>query len=217
MKKTQLVFVPAPGFGHLVAAVQLAKMVLERNDSFLITMLAIHNPIYGGTSKNTESLASIHTEIRFIEIPETIPAPPPEALAIEKTRASLSLGLLTLTISSPVIQIPCLTVFCRYCTSMWNMRLLQTMEEKAESLAVSALLARDDIPPIFNVGPLIDHKGKSLSGSDAVKRDEILKWLDELRNKAKETSEMAKKAVVEGGSSYVAFGNLIDQWLGGKP
>jgi hypothetical protein len=39
----------------------------------------------------------------------------------------------------------------------------------------------------------------------------------ELRNKAKETSEMAKKAVMEGGSSYVAFGNLIDQWLGCKP
>jgi hypothetical protein len=39
----------------------------------------------------------------------------------------------------------------------------------------------------------------------------------ELRNKAKETSEMAKKAVMEGGSSYVAFGNLIDQWLGSKP
>jgi hypothetical protein len=28
---------------------------------------------------------------------------------------------------------------------------------------------------------------------------------------------MAKKAVMEGGSSYVAFGNLIDQWLGCKP
>ncbi|KAL3568822.1 hypothetical protein D5086_028712 [Populus alba] len=53
-------------------------------------MLAIHNPIYGGTSKNTESLASIHTEIRFIEIPETIPAPPPEALAVSPASAFTS-------------------------------------------------------------------------------------------------------------------------------
>ncbi|KAJ6300845.1 hypothetical protein OIU76_021612 [Salix suchowensis] len=175
---------------------------------------------------------------------------------------------------------------------MWTTRFLQTMEEsfkdsngiivntfsEAESHTVSALLARDDIPPVFNVGPLIDHKGKSVSGSDAVKRDEILKWLDdqpeksvvflcfgsgggfgedqlketaigleksghrrdcpadfvkaeeitkavksmmeqggELRNKAKEISEMAKKAVIEGGSAYVAFGDLIDQWLESKP
>jgi hypothetical protein len=90
MKKTQLVFVPAPGFGHLVSAVQLAKMVLERNDSFLITMLAINNPFYGGISKNTESLASIHTEIRFVEIPDTIPTPPPEALAVSPASAFTS-------------------------------------------------------------------------------------------------------------------------------
>ncbi|KAJ6864047.1 hypothetical protein NC651_034771 [Populus alba x Populus x berolinensis] len=49
------------------------------------------------------------------------------------------------TISSPLIQIPCLTVFCRYCTSMWNMRLLQR---------------------------------------ERVKRDEILKWLDDQPEKS---------------------------------
>nr|APR64099.1 hypothetical protein [Populus tomentosa] len=475
MKKTQLVFVPAPGFGHLVSAVQLAKMVLERNDSFLITMLAINNPFYGSISKNTESLASIHTEIRFIEIPETIPAPPPEALAVSPASAYTSYindhkTLVKDTIVNQVMAhnpAPIASVVVdMFCTAfidvakelgvpshvfytsdaafLATMLYLSDREDKgepkfsptdpdyiipsysnpvpyrllpllhtdveyeafanhgrkfkdsngiivntfseAESHAVSALLARDDIPPIFNVGPLIDHKGKSLSGSDAVKRDEILKWLDdqpeksvvflcfgsggsfdeaqlkeiaiglersghrflwsirlkpskgklqasffdnygeilpqgflertknigmlcgwapqveilahkavgafvshcgwnstlealwyavpiitwplyaeqhmnafqlvkdlglaveltldfrrdcptdfvkaevitkavktmmeqggELRNKAKETSEMAKKAVVEGGSSYVAFGKLIDQWLGSKP
>jgi len=55
-----------------------------------ITMLAINNPFYGGISKNTESLASIHTEIRFVEIPDTIPTPPPEALAVSPASAFTS-------------------------------------------------------------------------------------------------------------------------------
>jgi hypothetical protein len=53
-------------------------------------MLAINNPFYGGISKNTESLASIHTEIRFVEIPDTIPTPPPEALAVSPASAFTS-------------------------------------------------------------------------------------------------------------------------------
>lgn len=48
-----------------------------------------------------------------------------------------------------------------------------------ESHAVNTLVARDDLPSIFTVGPLIDHKGRGLSGSEAAKRDEIMKWLDD--------------------------------------
>ncbi|KAJ6756720.1 GLYCOSYLTRANSFERASE [Salix purpurea] len=90
MKKKQLVFVPVPGVGHLVSAVQLAKTILERDDSFLITMLAISNPFAGSMSKHTESLASMHPEIRFIEIPEAITAPPSEALAVSPVSAFTS-------------------------------------------------------------------------------------------------------------------------------
>ncbi|KAH8486036.1 hypothetical protein H0E87_027481 [Populus deltoides] len=53
-------------------------------------MLAINNPYAGSISKHIKSLASIHTEIRFIEIPETIPAPPPEALAVSPASAFTS-------------------------------------------------------------------------------------------------------------------------------
>lgn len=48
-----------------------------------------------------------------------------------------------------------------------------------ESHAVNTLVARDDLPSMFTVGPLIDHKGRGLSGSEAAKRDEIMKWLDD--------------------------------------
>ncbi|KAJ6300843.1 hypothetical protein OIU76_021610 [Salix suchowensis] len=60
--------------------------------------------------------------------------------------------------------------------------------------------------------------------TDFVKAEEITKAVKsmaergcELRNKAKEISEMAKKAVMEGGSAYASLGDLIDQWLESKP
>ncbi|KAJ6426178.1 hypothetical protein OIU84_026711 [Salix udensis] len=335
MKKKQLVFVPVPGVGHLVSAVQLAKTILERDDSFLITMLAINNPFAGSMSKHTESLASMHPEIRFIEIPETITSPPSEALAVSPASAFTSyvndhktlvrdtivklvmadnpapiasvvvdmfctafidvareLGVpshvfftsgaaflaLMLYLSDredrgepkfrptdPDYTIPCFSnpvpyrvlpllhsdveyeAFANHGRKFKDSNgiIVNTFSE-AESHAVSALLARNDIPPIFNVGPLIDHKGKSVSGSDAlvkelglaveltldfrrdcpadfVKAEEITKAVKsmmeqggELRNKAKEISEMARKAVMEGGSAYAAVGDLIDQWLESK-
>ncbi|KAB5518953.1 hypothetical protein DKX38_023272 [Salix brachista] len=265
MKKKQLVFVPTPGVGHLVPAVQLAKTILERDDSFLITMLAISNPFAGSMSKHTESLASMHPEIRFIEIPEAITSPPSAACPASSFTSYIN-GHKTLVrdaivklvmaanpapIASVVVDmfctafidvakelgvpshvfftsgaaflamvlylsdredrgepkfrptdadytIPCFSnpvpyrvlpllhsdvdyeAFANHGRKFKDSNgiIVNTFSE-AESHTVSALLARDDIPPVFNVGPLIDHKGKSVSGSDAVKRDEILKWLDD--------------------------------------
>ncbi|KAB5519092.1 hypothetical protein DKX38_023411 [Salix brachista] len=84
---------------------------------------------------------------------------------------------------------------------------------EAESHAVSALLARNDIPPIFNVGPLIDHKGKSVSGSDAVKRrwgggdSEMQRWRSE---------KQGQGSGLGLGYRVADFGCLTGQWLGNK-
>ncbi|CAK7345072.1 unnamed protein product [Dovyalis caffra] len=273
MKKAQLVFVPSPGVGHLVSAVQFAKLVLDRNDSFLITMLLVNNPYDGSITKYIESLASIHTHIRFIAVPATIALPPPEALAISPANAfscyindhktlvkdaivnqviannpapiasvvfdmfftaaidvAKELGIpshvfftsnaaflgLMLYLSDredkgepkfrpndhdyiipyyanpvPYRVLPLLHTDCEYLTFASHGKkfkdangiIVNTVSE-VESHAVRALLAKDDIPPIFNVGPLVDHKGNSLSGLDAVKRDESMKWLDDQPEKS---------------------------------
>ncbi|KAJ6747841.1 FLAVONOL 3-O-GLUCOSYLTRANSFERASE UGT71C4 [Salix koriyanagi] len=60
--------------------------------------------------------------------------------------------------------------------------------------------------------------------TDIVRAEDITKAVKtmmeqggEFRNKAKAISEMAQKAVAEGGSSYVTLGNLINQWLENNP
>ncbi|KAJ6304483.1 hypothetical protein OIU77_018197 [Salix suchowensis] len=277
-------------------------------------MLAISNPFASSMRKHTESLASMHPEIRFIEIPEAITSPPSAAGPVSSFTSYIN-GHKTLVrdaivklvmadnpapIASVVVDmfctafidvakeigvpshvfftsgaaflamvfylsdredrgepkfrptdpdytIPCFSnpmpyrvlpllhsdvdyeAFANHGREFKSSNgiIVNTFSE-AESHTVGALLARDDIPPVFNVGPLIDHKGKSVSGSDAVrhfvKAEEITEAVKsmaerggELRNKAKEISEMAKKAMMEGGSACAAVRDLIDQWLENKP
>ena len=273
MKKAQLVFIPSPGVGHLVSTAQFAKLVLDRNDSFLITMLVINNPYDESISKYIESLASAHTQIKFVALPETIAPPSAEALAVSAEHAFSSyindhktivrdaiVNQVMANNPAPIASV----VFDLFCTAFIDvarelgvpshvfftsgaaflglMLYLSDREEygkpkfrptdpdyiipfyanpvpyrvlpllhndegfetfayhgrkfkdangiiintfsEVESHVVHALLARDDIPPIFNVGPLIDHRGKSLSGSDVVKRDEIIKWLGDQPEKS---------------------------------
>ena len=274
MKKAQLVFIPSPVVGHLVSAVQFAKRVLDRNDSFLITILVLNNPCAGSISKYIESLASVHKQIKFISLPESTIAPPSaEAFSVSVEHAftcyindhktivkDVIVNQVIANDPAPIASV----VFYLFCTAfidvakelgvpshvfytsgaafLGSMLYLTDREEngqpkfrptdpdyiipfyanpvpysvlplmhkdegyetfayhgrrfkdangiivntfsEVESHVVHALLARNDIPPIFNVGPLIDHKGKSFPGTDAVKPEEISKWLDDQPEKS---------------------------------
>ncbi|XP_015880712.3 UDP-glycosyltransferase 71K2 [Ziziphus jujuba] len=53
-----------------------------------------------------------------------------------------------------------------------------------ESHAISSLLMDGATPPVYAVGPLIDHKGESHFRTDQAKRDKIIKWLDDQPTKS---------------------------------
>ncbi|XP_044507509.1 anthocyanidin 3-O-glucosyltransferase 2-like [Mangifera indica] len=69
MKKVDLVFIPGPGAGHLVPHVEFAKLLLDRDDRFLVTVLLMDSPF--GTSPTpayTKLLGESSTSIRFINL-----------------------------------------------------------------------------------------------------------------------------------------------------
>lgn len=76
MKKAQLVFIPAPGIGHLPPLMEFAKRLLLRDDRFSVTVLLMDSPFGGSLSvAYTESLAESNTPISFINLP------PPQGLS----------------------------------------------------------------------------------------------------------------------------------------
>nr|WEA84863.1 UDP-glycosyltranserase [Gynostemma pentaphyllum] len=72
MKKFELVFIPGMGMGHLGSTVEMAKLLVDRDDRLSVTVLVIKLPLDTKTSDQIESLSSslAHKSIRFITLPE---------------------------------------------------------------------------------------------------------------------------------------------------
>ncbi|KAK9285343.1 hypothetical protein L1049_024534 [Liquidambar formosana] len=73
MKEAELVFNPAPVIGHLVSTVEIAKLLIDRDDRLSITVLLMKLPFHDSMLNTyTQSLAaSIPTErIRFVNLPQ---------------------------------------------------------------------------------------------------------------------------------------------------
>ena len=77
MKKTELVFIPAPGIGHLVSTVELANELVSRDDRFSAMVLVIKSPFELSSSPlPTNSQANI----QYFEVPKPLQLPPLEFL-----------------------------------------------------------------------------------------------------------------------------------------
>lgn len=71
MKKAELVLVPSPGIGHLASMMELAKLLVDRDDRVSITVIIIRLALDSKISRYTESLtaSSKSTRIQFIDLP----------------------------------------------------------------------------------------------------------------------------------------------------
>ncbi|KAF8007485.1 hypothetical protein BT93_K1490 [Corymbia citriodora subsp. variegata] len=78
MKRGELVFVPSPGIGQLVPAVEVAKLLVQRNHRLSATIFIITLPFDNKITTYADSLApsssSIDGRIKFITLPEQKPA-----------------------------------------------------------------------------------------------------------------------------------------------
>ncbi|GMP54472.1 hypothetical protein CsSME_00019637 [Camellia sinensis var. sinensis] len=66
MSKAQLVFIPSPGIGHLVSTVEMAKLLVDRDDRLSITVLVMKFPFDNKGTSYTQSLSS--DRIRFLDL-----------------------------------------------------------------------------------------------------------------------------------------------------
>ncbi|XP_042477863.1 UDP-glycosyltransferase 71K1-like [Macadamia integrifolia] len=84
-KKASLVFVPAPAVGHIVSAIELAKLLIARDDRLSIIILLMKTPYSPTFNTFLKSLAAsvVVTGIRFVELPQLEPPSPEMAQSIE--------------------------------------------------------------------------------------------------------------------------------------
>ncbi|PQQ08133.1 UDP-glycosyltransferase 71A16-like [Prunus yedoensis var. nudiflora] len=67
-RPAELVFIPAAGIGHVVSTIEIAKLLVSRDDHLFITLLIMKRP-FDKLFTNTDS--SISPRINFVNLPET--------------------------------------------------------------------------------------------------------------------------------------------------
>ncbi|KAJ4824041.1 hypothetical protein Tsubulata_007439 [Turnera subulata] len=75
MKKTELIFIPAPGASHIVSTLEFAKRLLDQDDQLLITVLVIKIPSFLFVDSYLDSLIASQPRIQLINLPEVEPPP----------------------------------------------------------------------------------------------------------------------------------------------
>ncbi|CAK7345190.1 unnamed protein product [Dovyalis caffra] len=75
MKKAEMMFIPLPAIGHIVAAVETAKLLVERDDRVSTSVLLINPALHSNTTKYIESLATstLPNRMRVIDLPTLEP------------------------------------------------------------------------------------------------------------------------------------------------
>ncbi|KAL3498396.1 hypothetical protein ACH5RR_041128 [Cinchona calisaya] len=70
MEKVELLFIPGPGMGHLVSAVELGKLLINRDENLSVVFLIINLPFNTGVDAFIEShLTDANSRIRFVNTP----------------------------------------------------------------------------------------------------------------------------------------------------
>ncbi|KAF3439567.1 hypothetical protein FNV43_RR17845 [Rhamnella rubrinervis] len=79
MKRTELVFIPAPGIGHLASTIEFVKRLIGRDDDHQLstTVLSMKFSMIPNAEELTKSLVgSYHGRIKIIHLPEVEPLSP---------------------------------------------------------------------------------------------------------------------------------------------
>lgn len=76
MKKADLIFIPAPGIGHLVSTLEFANRLIDRDDRISINILSMKLPSSPLVDSFTKFLTASQPGIRLIDLPQVDPPPP---------------------------------------------------------------------------------------------------------------------------------------------
>ncbi|XP_011014967.1 PREDICTED: UDP-glucose flavonoid 3-O-glucosyltransferase 6-like [Populus euphratica] len=75
MKKAELVFIPTPGISHLVSTVEVAKLLVDRDERLSITFLIMKLRSDPKIDRFINSVSTACNRIRFIDLPKDEPDP----------------------------------------------------------------------------------------------------------------------------------------------
>ncbi|KAJ4705642.1 Glycosyltransferase [Melia azedarach] len=207
MDKAELVFIPSPGAGHLVSAVELARLLVDHDHRLSVTLLIMKFPSDSKTATFTESLASnLPDRIKFINLPDDVGESDPKSIFMSmmenkkpqvreavndlKTRSRIAGLVLDMFCTSMIEVADELGVpsYIFYTSSAAFLGLVFHVQALHDEEHVDTTELKDDSDTEFNVPTLANPiPAKCLPtvlfhkewASGAQKKAEIVTWLDD--------------------------------------
>ncbi|KAF2293818.1 hypothetical protein GH714_005008 [Hevea brasiliensis] len=125
MEKAQLVFIPAPARGHLVSALEAAKLLLTRCHQLSITVLilshsSISSKVHNYVESRRASSSTISNRLQFIDLPEDETESSSFSSFFERQKLHVKEAVLKITQSESSVDSPQLAGFVvdMFCTTM---------------------------------------------------------------------------------------------------
>ncbi|XP_058761479.1 UDP-glycosyltransferase 71K2-like [Vicia villosa] len=78
-KKSELIFIPTPGIGHLASSLEFAKLLINTNNNLSITILCIKFPGFPFADSYIKTALASQPQIQLIDLPD-VELPPQELL-----------------------------------------------------------------------------------------------------------------------------------------
>ncbi|KAJ8749753.1 hypothetical protein K2173_012304 [Erythroxylum novogranatense] len=69
-RKTELIFVPGPGIGHIVSSLGMAERLLDHDDQLSVTVLVMKLPITPFSDTYAKSLTASQPRIKLVSVPQ---------------------------------------------------------------------------------------------------------------------------------------------------
>uniref|UniRef100_A0A166AD02 UDP-glycosyltransferase n=1 Tax=Daucus carota subsp. sativus TaxID=79200 RepID=A0A166AD02_DAUCS len=186
--RAELIFVPAPGVGHLVSAVELAKLLARQDHRISINILIIKMPFDYGVADITQTLQNDAPErINFVEIPSL------DDTAMAKLMALPRMSFHDAFLSSQRAQV---------------MDVVRQIMNRSEDSRLAVKIKLD-----YRQEYLAPDKSSELVTAEEIEsgiRCLMNKEGDQMRNKVVTMKDLCRKAVVEGGSSRISLTQFID-------
>ncbi|KAK4856900.1 hypothetical protein QYF36_022431 [Acer negundo] len=188
MEKAELIFVPAPEVGHLVATLEFAKRLINGDDRILITVLVMKVPFLtsflDGYTKSLKSFTASQSRIQLIDLPELPTRHDQIRTVFEPSNSQVS--ILGIVNPVPVSVLP-LDLFHNSGYSTY-IKLAQRFNDanginvytfsELESYGVNSFSGSLN-PQVYTVGPKIELKAQRKHDLDEDRCQKIFKWLDD--------------------------------------
>ncbi|KAL6347131.1 hypothetical protein AAG906_012712 [Vitis piasezkii] len=209
MKKAELVFIPAPAIGHLVSAVEFAKLLVDRDDRFSVTLLIMKLP--AELPVLTDYFQAIIIIISCLLLylhgkPETACERCSEATPSDRVHSTCGPFLVSCSIFKPSMtirlwillssvtrmltcwyQVSPTQFLLEFCLLWWLTRRVHPLEMKGilvntfMELESHAIntIANGTTPPVYPVGPMLNLKLGDNHNHISFDLDHMMKWLDD--------------------------------------